>query len=326
MEFASNFFEKEVREGFEVPEMMKRAWAAQMEVLQVVADVCDKNGIQYFADWGTLLGAARHKGFIPWDDDIDICLRREEYNKLVQILPWELPYGFVMVGTYSQDLQLRKDICVPQLRVVADERLWKFNDYVKYFHGFPYGRVGIDIFQLDYIPKEDEVAEIQKIILRQGVTLLRDWNKLEISGELEVRIKEFEELCNVKLVRNGDIQGQILRLIDSVTSLYSSDEAEYMTNYVFWILDDNYKLKKEWYTNVVMLPFENIEIPVPAMWDEVLKAQFGDYMVPVRTVTHNYPFYECQEEKMRKWIEEKGYNESIDEFCRDVYSGKLIII
>lgn len=81
MEFASNFFEKEVREGFEVPEMMKRAWAAQMEVLQVVADVCDKNGIQYFADWGTLLGAVRHKGFIPWGDDIDICLRREEYNK-----------------------------------------------------------------------------------------------------------------------------------------------------------------------------------------------------------------------------------------------------
>ena len=160
MEFASNFFEKEVREGFEVPEMMKRAWAAQMEVLQVVADVCDKNEIQYFADWGTLLGAVRHKGFIPWDDDI--------------------PYGFVMVGTYSQDLQLRKDICVPQLRVVADERLWKFNDYVKYFHGFPYGRVGIDIFQLDYIPKEDEVAEIQKIILRQGITLLRDWSEMEI--------------------------------------------------------------------------------------------------------------------------------------------------
>ena len=57
MEFASNFFEKEVREGFEVSEMMKRAWAAQMEVLQVVVDICNKNGIQYFADWGTLLGA-----------------------------------------------------------------------------------------------------------------------------------------------------------------------------------------------------------------------------------------------------------------------------
>lgn len=52
MEFASNFFEKEVREGFEVSEMMKRAWAAQMEVLQVVVDICNKNGIQYFADGG----------------------------------------------------------------------------------------------------------------------------------------------------------------------------------------------------------------------------------------------------------------------------------
>lgn len=229
-----------------------------------------------------------------------------------------------MVGTYSQDLQLRKDICVPQLRVVADERLWKFNDYVKYFHGFPYGRVGIDIFQLDYIPKEDEVAEIQKIILRQGITLLREWNKLEISGELEVRIKEFEELCNAKLVRNGDIQGQILQLMDCVTSLYSNEETEYMTNYLYWVLDDNYKLKKEWYDDVVMLPFENIEIPAPAMYDEALKAMFGDYMIPVRGGSdYDYPFYGHLEGELKKQIKAVGFDGTIDEFCREVSCGRI---
>ena len=63
-----------------------------MEVFQVVADVCRKNKLRYFADWGTLLGAVRHKGMIPWDDDIDICLMREEYNELIKILPKELPH------------------------------------------------------------------------------------------------------------------------------------------------------------------------------------------------------------------------------------------
>ena len=67
--FETNFFKKEIRDNFEITEMMKRAWAAQMEVLQVVAEICDKNNLQYFADWGTLLGAVRHKGFIPQDDD-----------------------------------------------------------------------------------------------------------------------------------------------------------------------------------------------------------------------------------------------------------------
>lgn len=134
MEFSKVFLQKEVREGFEIPEMMKRACAAQMEVLAVVADVCDRNGIQQFANGGTLLGAVRHKGFIPWDDDIDICLRRKEYNRLIRILPDQLPYGFTMIGTYSEDKELRKDVIVPQLCIVANDELWDFNDYVKYFH------------------------------------------------------------------------------------------------------------------------------------------------------------------------------------------------
>ena len=86
MQFTQDFFKPEIREEFEIQAMMKRAWAAQMEVLQVVADICEENGLQYFADGGTLLGAVRHQGFIPWDDDIDICLKREDYNRLISIL------------------------------------------------------------------------------------------------------------------------------------------------------------------------------------------------------------------------------------------------
>lgn len=84
MQFTQDFFKPEIREEFEIQAMMKRAWAAQMEVLQVVADICEENGLQYFADGGTLLGAVRHQGFIPWDDDIDICLKREDYNRLIR--------------------------------------------------------------------------------------------------------------------------------------------------------------------------------------------------------------------------------------------------
>lgn len=144
MEFVQQFFEKEIRCGFEISPMMKRAWAAELEVLQVVAEICDRNGLQYYADWGTLLGAVRHQGFIPWDDDIDICLKREDYMELIRILPRELPYGFVMAGMYAETERLRQAALCLNVRVIADEEQWDFNDYMKRFHGFPYQRIGIE--------------------------------------------------------------------------------------------------------------------------------------------------------------------------------------
>ena len=324
MEFASNFFEKEVREGFEVPEMMKRAWAAQMEVLQIVADVCEKNGIQYFADGGTLLGAVRHKGFIPWDDDIDICLRREEYNCLLRILPGQLPHGFSMAGMYAKEERLQQAACVHHMRVIADEEMWNFNDYMRYFHGFPYQRVGVDIFPLDYIPKEPELATMQKNLFKKGILILYYWKQLEEEGTLQDYLNEYGELCNIKIEMRNDIKNWLWKVTDAVGALYHREESEYMTNYVYWLQMDQYKLKKEWYDDVVMLPFENIEIPAPRMYDKVLKVLYGDYMIPVQGgADHEYPFYGGLEEELKKQIKKIGFDGTIDEFCREVSCGKL---
>lgn len=112
MNFDENFFKSKIRNYFKIPSMVKRAWVAAMEVLEVVIDVCEKNNIQYFADGETMLGVLRHEGFIQWDDDIDTCLLRKDYNKLIQALKTDLPYGLVLDGMYSDSerLQVRKFI------------------------------------------------------------------------------------------------------------------------------------------------------------------------------------------------------------------------
>lgn len=324
LEFSADYFKTEVRDGFEIPAMMKRAWAAQMEVLHVVAGVCKNNGIRYFADGGTLLGAVRHKGMIPWDDDIYICVVREEYNRLIQVLPKALPHGFVVAGMYADSERLQKAAFVPHLRVIADETLWNFNDYMRYFHGFPYQRVGIDIFPMDYISRDIGITNVQKQIIRLGIETLRDWNKLGENGMLDEYVNGFQKLCNVSFDNVNNVKNYMWKIIDKISSISYREEADYITNIFYWLDNDNYKMKKECYDYTIELPFENMNIVAPEMYDEVLRAEYGDYMVPVKgAADHDYPFYGHMESELIKQIRNVGFKGSVDEFCEEVASGRL---
>ena len=140
MEFLDSYFEDEVREGFYVPSLMKRAWAAQMELLEVVQNICDKHQIPLYAEWGTLLGAVRHKGRIPWDDDIDMCMLREDYEKFSKVIDAELPEDCWFIDFHrTKDVNLMLGrVMNSKFHVVEGELLGKY-------HGFPYV-AGIDIF------------------------------------------------------------------------------------------------------------------------------------------------------------------------------------
>lgn len=91
LNFADGFFKPEIREDFQIDATMKTVWAAQLEVLNEIDKVCERHGLTWYMAFGSLLGTVRHQGFIPWDDDMDIWLKREDYMQLLQYLPEELP-------------------------------------------------------------------------------------------------------------------------------------------------------------------------------------------------------------------------------------------
>lgn len=95
--------------------LMKNVWKAEQEILDVVKTICDENHLRYSLAYGTLLGAVRHKGFIPWDDDIDIMMPREDYEKLCEIWDKQAPQGYILENENNTEdlpinhMKVRKD-------------------------------------------------------------------------------------------------------------------------------------------------------------------------------------------------------------------------
>lgn len=303
MEFPDSYFEDEVREGFYISSLMKRAWAAQMEVFDAVRTICDKHDIRYFAEWGTLLGAIRHGGRIPWDDDVDICMLREDYDRFRAVADEELPEGcWFMDYKWSDDFDhLIGRIINSRVLVVEGEALEKY-------HGFPYV-AGIDIFCLDDLPTDPGEEEAYFQLVHYLITLINEI-RLDKEGvrranpvELENHIRHMEELCQVSFDRSTPVKQQLYALLEKeVGPKYAGTGAKEITSLPWWKKNRGYRVPKECYADGVKVPFENTEIMVPAGYEELLRRKYGEnWMVPIRGGSaHEYPSYAEQQEFLRK--------------------------
>lgn len=153
--FSQNYFNAETKDGFFIDARMKHAWAAQLEVLEEIRRVCDILNIRFFADWGTLLGAVRHKGFIPWDDDLDIGMLRNDYMRFLELAPPLLSEYFELKSLYNDPGHDNV-----KARIITGRHMNFSKDYLKRFHGCPYV-IGIDIFPIDYINNDIEALNEQ---------------------------------------------------------------------------------------------------------------------------------------------------------------------
>lgn len=302
MDFSDAYFEDEVREGFYIPSLMKRAWAAQMEVLSIVKKICEKHDIPLYAEWGTLLGAVRHGGRIPWDDDIDVCMLRKDYERFCEVVEEELPKEcwFLNATKFTGfDLAIGR-VINSKVHIVEGENLAKY-------HGFPYV-AGIDIFWLDSLPKQTQLRKQYQEEIQEIYHLLTFLQYEEQSGnqipkqQLAHTISLVEKRSHVSLQDKKAMPKQLLQLLREKTMEMGDAESVEVTNVYLWRENENYRLPKSSYKEGVFLPFENTKIRVPNDYERILAIKYGaNWREPIQAGgLHDYPSYVKQQDFLRK--------------------------
>lgn len=278
MRFETEFFQTEEREGFVIESMMKHAWAAELKVLTFVDELCEENGISYFADWGTLLGAVRHQGFIPWDDDIDICMKREDFYRFAQVMG-EGHEELVLHSIFHDENWGAHAAHVATKHLMLTER-----KRLKEWYGFPF-QAGIDIFIIDEVPQEESLVREQREILQMIADARTNPSKR--------LFRDIEKACNISFSQEIPTEQELLILAEEVIGAYNQGGGSYYTQKDCFVSRENFFISAEAYADSIRMPFENITIPVPIGYDEILRLKYGDdYMTPINTGGgHDYPFY-----------------------------------
>ena len=133
--------------------LLRKVQLVQLEIAKEVKRVCEENDIQYFLDSGTLLGAIRHKGFIPWDDDLDLGMVRAEYDKFLKIAPQKLSPKYKLI-TWEKEQEYPHQFCkIMKIGTTYLEEAQKGNATSGIF---------VDIFPYDNFPDDVEAQEKQR--------------------------------------------------------------------------------------------------------------------------------------------------------------------
>ena len=299
MEFPKEFFLDEVREGFYVPAMMKRAWAAEIEILFEIDKICEKHELHYCIDYGTLLGAIRHRGFIPWDDDIDIMMMREDYEIFSKVanaeLPEELSFCSIMDNS---NYELTSHVKHNKM-LISSKALGKYHNYL-------YG-AGVDIFPYDRLSTDHE-KEKNRIELFDALCILASLPSIDEKNitVLEYETKKVEKLLGIKLQYSPNYRKELLQLLKDCVQKFNQDGGHKIASLPdLTLYKDMGKgvFEDSWFGADSFMNFEFLSLPAPKEYFAVIKNKYHDYgLMKKDGGAHNYPLYKKMEAEYMKGI------------------------
>lgn len=263
------FYREETRAGHEINTETKQVWACQLNLLSELQKVCEKHGLHYWLDSGSLLGAIRHKGYIPWDDDIDVVMFRDDYDRLVELAPEEFKEPIIFQTAYTEKHFVRGHA---QIRDARTSAIIPSEIYKDFNQG-----IFIDIFVLDGVSDNPVTERRQR---RKAKRLKR---KLEILA-CPIRLQHFKNLALALIYKiqypgiNG--KARLYRIYEDLFRENDAAKCDYVATSSFRIKSK--KRDRHIYDRTVMVDFEYMKQPVPEGYDRLLTLLYGDYMSPVK--------------------------------------------
>ena len=255
-------------------ENLKKAQDISLKILLEVDRICRKNGIKYLMDAGTLLGAVRHKGFIPWDDDIDIAMTRENFERFKKTAPSVLPPEMELVVPDEYRNGKAFYDFTPRI-IYLKSRRHSDSDEMRFYDG-KLNHLWVDIFILDNISDSailDRLTRFkQKIIYGFAMPKRYKLDMSKYNGTDRFKVSVLAAIGKFVDMRS------IFKKQEDLSIKYNSLKTRnmYYSNYQPDYLHDT--VKREWSEEITELSFEGHMLMAPAGYDEVLKEIYGDYM------------------------------------------------
>lgn len=257
IQLPQNFLKEETICGFRVTEKRKKIWAVELDLVQRFVDVCRKYDIHYSMYWGSILGAVRHKGFIPWDDDFDFIVDRENFNKLLKIPQAEFKYPYFLQTALSD----RSRFC-PYARFRNSETTAIISgcETRDYNNG-----IYIDVYVFDGVVSSMIWARLHNYIKHITIAPL-----LALTGEKYRFIRPFAKLLPYKVW---------WWIYSRSVALYTPFTDRIGAAYSFKMVDHlQYWTTKDDFTNTINLDFEFMCLPAINNYLRFLRSRYGDYM------------------------------------------------
>jgi lipopolysaccharide cholinephosphotransferase len=236
----------------------------QLSILDKVATFCENHNIRYSLYGGTLLGAIRHNGYIPWDDDIDISMPRPDYERFINCF-----HLIEDPDLKIHDLRLNKKYPYPFIKVSDERTVFKENYNSNYTMG-----VHIDIFPIDGLPYSEK--ESKKIMKRSTFYRnLRELKQMKLRKDRELRKNIF--LIFSRLILFIIPTKLLLSQIINLTKKYNYEQSNFIGNIV-WGYGNKERCNKSVYSDFIFHNFEGKKFKIMIGYDEYLTNVFDEYM------------------------------------------------
>lgn len=246
-------------------EMTRNLQKVELSILEEVAEICDKNGLKYYLVGGTLLGAVRHHGFIPWDDDIDIAMLRDDYKKLFNIMRDQYSDKY-FVQTFETEPNYTRYIM--KIRLNGTKHVEEGVSDIGINHG-----IYMDIFPIDYLEGDTIMSHLRGGIFRSLLAYKNIKHRANhyhgYKRILSSIGKFFTYLIPEKAVN---------KLFVIVCERDNGKDCTYVTNFASRFKWKKQLYPKNYFGEGVYLDFENRQFRAPNEYKKILERLFGDYM------------------------------------------------